>query len=114
MDVVPNEEWGVKYTNLELYIILSQYLGAPLVSAKIPVCKKCNKCIDNYGWHSLHCSFGINVIERHNKLKMEMAKLFKEADYKIKIEQKYDMEKIMEMIQMERKWMLKNIEMQYW
>ena len=72
MDVVPNNEWGIKYTNLEFYVILSQYLGRPLVTAKDPFCKNCNKAIDKYGWHSLHCSFGMNVIERHNKLKYEI------------------------------------------
>ena len=36
--------------------------------------------MDKYGYHSLHCKYGEEVISRHNKICHEVYKIFKKAD----------------------------------
>ena len=53
MNIALNNNYGVKCSNLEFYVLLSLIFGCELIKNK-SICKKCKKLIDNYGHHGLH------------------------------------------------------------
>ena len=89
LTVVPNNKYGVKYTDREFYVLLSLYLGSNINNKQI-ICGKCDRIVDCKGYHSLHCGYGSNRNHRHNALRDELNGLFKSAGYNTKIEQKYN------------------------
>ena len=68
MNVVPNDTFGVTYSNKEFLIILSMYLGTAITNSETK-CKKCLETCDKYGIHALQCRHGPQNIERHNKIR---------------------------------------------
>jgi hypothetical protein len=84
----PNALYGVKFSDLEYYTLLSLYLGAPLLQNNT-LCRRCNQELDKYGHHALSCKYGPNSIKRHNKLRNLVQKFCHEAGLQTEIEAKY-------------------------
>ena len=88
LDVVPNNIYGVKYDNQEMWVLLSLFFGCD-ISNKDKLCFKCKQPTDRKGYHALHCPKGPHVIQRHNKIRDKINKYMKQSGLNTKIEQKY-------------------------
>jgi hypothetical protein len=84
----PNAVYGVKFSDLEYYTLLSLYLGAPLLHNDT-LCKRCNQELDKHGYHALSCKYGPNAIQRHNRLRDLIQKFCQDAGFQTEIEVKY-------------------------
>jgi hypothetical protein len=84
----PNALYGVKFSDLEYYTLLSLYLGAPLLHNET-LCKRCNQELDKHGYHALSCKYGPNAIQRHNKLRNLIQKFCQDAGFQTETEVKY-------------------------
>jgi hypothetical protein len=89
LTIPPNNIYGMEFSNMEYYILLSLYLGAPLTN-KPTICKRCNTEQDIYGHHSLSCKFGKFNIQRHNNIRNQLKKFLDAANYNTKIEMNYN------------------------
>ena len=88
MNIVPNNIYGQTFNNQEYWILLSQYLGADILK-QLTQGRKCGQNMDKKGYHSLHCKYGGQLINRHNSLKYALGRFFQRAGYNVKYEQKY-------------------------
>ena len=88
LDVVPNDYYGVKYDNQEMWVLLSLFFGCNIINID-KLCHKCGNKMDKRGYHSLQCAKGKHQIQRHNSIRDEVNKLLRQAQYNTKIEQKY-------------------------
>ena len=88
LDVVPNNMYGVKYDNQEMWVLLSLFFGCDIVN-KEKLCHKCKQLTDTKGYHALHCPKGPHVIQRHNNIRNKINKYIKQSGFNTKIEQKY-------------------------
>ena len=88
LDVVPDKLHGVKYDNQEMWVLLSLFFGCNIINND-RLCHKCGNNMDKKGYHSLQCPKGRHQINRHNKIRDEINRLLKQAEYNTKIEQKY-------------------------
>ena len=88
LNAVPNDYFGTNYSNQQYYIILSLFFGCEL-NIQSTKCKKCKQTMDKFGHHSLHCTFGGDIIKRHNKLRDVIDKYLVTANFNTKKEQRY-------------------------
>ena len=89
LNVIPNNTYGTQFSNREMHVLLSLYLGAP-IGAKEQKCMKCNKICDIYGSHALQCSKDGHVIKRHDYVRDRLAQMIEDAGFEVQIEQRYD------------------------
>ena len=89
--VPANGFYGQKYTNMEYYVILSLFLGAPLVHER-KICNRCGQEMDKYGYHTLSCPSGPLLIQRHNGIRNICVGFAKTAGLRVEIEQRYNRE----------------------
>ncbi len=85
---VPNNYLGCEYTNQQFWVLQCLHLGVP-IAPKSTICSRCNKVMDGFGYHALHCPFGKGVIVRHNDLRDLIAAFFRAAGYVVQIEQRF-------------------------
>ena len=88
LDVVPNNLYGVKYDNQEMWVLLSLFFGCD-ISNKDKLCFKNKQPTDRKGYHALHCPKGPHVINRHNRIRDTINQYMKQSGFNTKIEQKY-------------------------
>ena len=88
LNVVPNKYYGVVYTNREMYILLSLYLGCK-INTNETICQKRKEVVDIYGYHALLCKYGKQLINRHNLLRDVINKYLIKAGFETKKQQKY-------------------------
>ena len=90
MDIMPNNIYGVEYNNQEYWVLLSLFLGAD-IDVKAKICAKCKGEMDAKGYHSLHCKFGPQLIQRHNAITDTLQQQMEYGRYQTLREQKYTM-----------------------
>jgi hypothetical protein len=89
LNVPYNMEWSIKFSNQEMFVLLSLILGCRIYTNDIIKCKRCHEIMDPYGYHCLQCSKGGYVIQRHNNLCKFLFKMVKRAGFEAQREQKY-------------------------
>ena len=88
LSVAPNNHFGVRFDDLEFFVALNIHLGAPL-QVDDGLCARCGRPCDKYGHHALHCQKKNMVTWRHDTLRDEINKQFREAGYSTTIEQRW-------------------------
>ncbi len=92
---IANDYLGCEYSNQQFWILQCLHLGVAITPKKT-ICARCNKEMDGFGYHALHCSFGKWVILRHNDLRDLIAAFFRAAGFVVQIEQRFAMAEFLE------------------
>lgn len=72
--VLPNSEYGEKFSNNEMDVILSRFLGQP-ISVLPQICTECHMKMDIYGDHAITCKTGKGRHHRHDIISNMMSNI---------------------------------------
>ena len=93
LNIAHNEEWSVKYSNNQMYCLLSLALGGRIWQHSAPKCNKCKKTMDLRRYHALSCPDGKGTKNRHDRLCDFLYLLIKKAGFDAIQEARYEQDK---------------------
>ena len=93
LNIAYNERWSVKFSNNQMYCLLSLVLGSPIWQHLKPECAKCRKLMDTRGYHALSCPDGKGTKNRHDKLCDFLFQLVKKSGFDAIQEARYEQDK---------------------
>ena len=85
-----NMKWSRQLSNQQMYIALSLVTGNRIFYEENPVCKRCNKVMDHFGYHALSCPSGGMLFDRHDAICDILYKELRRAGYTVLKEQRYE------------------------